>query len=137
MGDLPVAGEIQRDGFVPIAVGRIDRQGPAAAGIVDQYVDVPQCCERSGRQRFGSILLHDVLRDRDDGGAALGLDLLRKRLEQIFPSRHGDDTHPLHREPLGYGAADPDAGSGHDGGLGLEFEVHVCGFLSVNNMHAC
>jgi hypothetical protein len=46
---------------------------------------VTHCGARSGCQLFCSILLHDVLHDRDHGGAARGLDLLRKRLKQIFP----------------------------------------------------
>ena len=125
MSDLPVTGKIQRDGFIPIAVGCVDRQRPAATGVVDQYIDVTHCGERSGRKLLCSILLHDVLHDRDHGGTSLREDLLGKLLKQIIPPGHCDHTYSFKRECLGDCAADPDAGSGHDGGLGLEIEVHV------------
>ena len=123
--DLPVAGKIQRDGFLPGAVGRIDRQRPAAAGIVDQDVDVTQFGDRRRRQFFCSVLLHDVLRDRNHGGASRGLDLLRERLKQIFSPGDRDDAYALQREHLGDCAANPGAGAAHDGGPGLEVEVHI------------
>ena len=58
-------------------------------------------------------------------GAAGGLDLLRQRVEQLLAPRHADDTYAFRREHLGDGAADADAGAAHDGGPGLEIEVHV------------
>ena len=126
MRDLPVTGKIQRNGFVPIAVGRIHRQRPAAAGVVDQDVDVPQFGDRGGRQFLCGILLHDVLRHRDQHPARC-LDLLRELIEQILAPGDADDAHPLQREPLGDRPANPDGGSADDGGFGLEIEVHLRG----------
>src|SRR5262249_36967904 len=40
--DLAVASEVERDRFVPCAVGCIDWQWSTAAGIVDENVDMPE-----------------------------------------------------------------------------------------------
>src|SRR5258708_9299714 len=97
VSDLPVTGEIQRDGFIPIAVGCIHRQRSAATGVVDQYTDVTHCGERSGRKLLCSILLHDVLHDRDHGGTSLRHDLLGKLLKPILPP--GPPYHPYSLAP--------------------------------------
>ena len=64
--DLAVAGEIQRDCFVPVAVGRIDRQRPAAAGIVDEDVDMAELGDGGGGKLVRGAFGHDVLHERDD-----------------------------------------------------------------------
>jgi hypothetical protein len=61
----------------------------------------------------------------DHGGTAGRLHVLHELVEQILSPRHGDHVNAFHREPLGDGTADSDAGSGHDCGLGLEIEVHI------------
>src|SRR5260370_23260026 len=108
MSDFPVTGKIQGNGFVPIAVGRIHRQGPAATGVVDQYIDVTDGSDGGSRQLCCGILLHDVLFYRDQRGASRRLDIMRKLLEQIFSSGDRDDTPALYRQCLGYRAANPD-----------------------------
>ena len=46
-------------------------------------------------------------------------------LEQILSPGDRDHAHALHRQSLGDGAADADAGSRHHGSPGLEIEIHV------------
>src|SRR6185437_1183167 len=124
--ELPVAGKIERDRFVPRAVGRINRQGPAAAGVVDEDIDTAQFgrCPRGDLCR--RVVLHHVLRHGDDGTVSLIPHLLRKRLEQIGPPRDGNDTDSFVCKPLGDGAPDSDAGSGDNGSSGFEIEIHTC-----------
>src|SRR4051812_38221538 len=116
MSNLSVTREIQRDGLIPIAVGGIDGQWPAATGVVDQYVHMSKLGHCRARQLFRGILLHDILRHWNDD-ASRRMDFLRKPFKQVFAPGDGDHAHALQRERLCYRAPDPGTGSTHDGGL--------------------
>ena len=133
MGDLAVAGEIERDRFVPGAVGRIDRQRAAAAGIVDEDVDMAELGNGRGGELVGGAFGHDVLDHRNDGAAG-GLDLGHQRLQQFLPPRHANHAHAFLCQPAGDGAADPDAGSGYHRRPGFELEIHIRSFRSQGDL---
>ena len=134
MGDLPVAGEVQRDGFVPCAVGRIDRQRPAAAGIVDEDVDVAEFGDRGRRQLARGIFLHDVLRHRDHH-AARRLDFLRQRIEQLARLATPTTRTPSSASPLAIARPIPMLAPLTTAVLDLRSRSMSA--LSVNNGHAC
>src|SRR5258705_13833632 len=49
MRDFPVTRKVQGNRFIPIAVGSVHRQRPAATGVVDQDADLTHCADRTGR----------------------------------------------------------------------------------------
>jgi len=124
VGELAHPGEVQRDGLVPLLVGRLDRQRPALARAVDQDVDVAERRDRLVADAQGRIWLHHVGDDDRRLAPAGRHDLVRERFQELAPARH-------HREPGAFGRQhfrdrppDPRAGAGHERRPPLELQVH-------------
>src|ERR1051325_838313 len=77
--ELAMAAEIERQRFLPLLVGRLEREAPAGAGGVHEGVELPEAGERGARDALGRLGGEEVLLD-DDELARLVLQLLEQRV---------------------------------------------------------
>ena len=122
--ELTYAGEIERHAVVPSRFRRIEGQGrAAAAGVVDQDVDVRETVEGGAGEPRGRIFLHDVGFD-DDGFDAPGRDdFPRQFFEQLPAPRRDADFHAFRCEAPGNRAAYALARACHQRRFFLELQI--------------
>jgi hypothetical protein len=121
---LTQPGEVERQRLVPALVGRVRRQRPAAAGAVDQDLDLAQGAHRLVADALRRFRLHDVGDDNRRADAAALLDSGSDLLEQILAARHDRQPRAFRREPGGDGAADAHAGAGDQRSSPFQLQIH-------------
>src|SRR6185437_3744849 len=122
MRQLTQPGEIERQRLVPVSVRRVHRQWPAAAGAVDQNLDLAESARRLVADALRRVRLHDVGDDRRTDAAAL-LDSSGNLFEQILAARRDRQPHAFRREPDSDGTADAHAGAGDQRGTAYQLQI--------------
>src|SRR5260370_998542 len=63
MRELALAREIQSESLLPLRLARLEREAPAAAGVVHQDLHRPEALERAAGDLLGRALLQEVALD--------------------------------------------------------------------------
>lgn len=114
---MTLPGEIEGDRLLPFLLRRIDRQGAATAGAVDENIGGSKMRERLLGNAPGGVLRHHVL-DNEQGSVALGSgNLRRQRLEQFSAPANDGNPHAFGGQAPGDGPADAHRRAGHHGPL--------------------
>src|SRR5579884_132358 len=113
MRDLPLAREVEGDRLGPLLLRRIDRQRAAAAGAVDEDIDMTERGEGGVAQALRRVLRHDVLRDQGRPQRLRPLDLVRQLFEQPAAAGDGGDVHAFGGQALRDRSPDAHAGARH------------------------
>jgi hypothetical protein len=108
----------------PLIVRADDRQLAAAAGGVDQNLDVAKRLARCGGDLHRRFRLHHVGDDDRRLGAARCFDFGGELLKQIAAPRNDGHLHAFERQRLRAGAADARTGAADERGLAFEVGFH-------------
>src|SRR5919198_6529204 len=120
MGELAMAAEVERQRFLPLLVGRFEREAAAAARVVDQDVDAAQFPERGFGDAPRSVGREEVLLD-DDELARLLFQLLE---EMAAPGSDGEPNAFL-RQRQRDRAADAHARPGDERAFAGDAKFHL------------
>jgi hypothetical protein len=91
--------------FRPLLLGRLERDGAAAAGGIRQNVDAPESLPGRLRELLAGAFLIEVGLDHEGLGAACRDDLGCELLEQGSAARRDGELDAFAREAEGDGAA--------------------------------
>ena len=125
MRQFTQAEEIERHGFHPVRLAGFDRDRPAAAGGVDENIDVAELFDCCSGKLFGGIFRVQIGFDHNRRAAAFGDDLFGQGIEQFAPACRHRHQHALFGKAARGSATDALAGAGDECGLPIEIEIHA------------